>query len=690
MRIEKVRIENFRLLENFEMTLEPTATVIVGRNNSGKTSLAEIFGRLTSDQAAMFRLEDFSAGTRSRFLDAKARFDAGETHESVRDALPAITVTLTLRYAADSPNLGPLSDFIIDLDPDCTQAIARVAYRPSLANISALFDMPVLDGEHPEEARIAHFFRGLRDNIAKAYEVRLTAVDPTDETNERMLERKALTKLIQCGFIAAQRTLDAGKSGETNVLGKLLEVLFATASAENATPEDQGTAARLKSAVDALQVQIQSSVNQQFEELLPTFDNFGYPGLSDPQLRTETVLEVESLLSEYTRVFYTGSHGVHLPEGYNGLGTRNLIYILLQLTAFYKAYQSRSVLPGVHVVFIEEPEAHLHPQMQEVFIKQLENIVVIFADQYPQAARWEVQFMVSTHSSHLANEASFDSIRYFLTRPNAAGPARHTVVKDFRRGLDAIAEPDRTFLHKYMTLTKCDLYFADKCILIEGPSERILMPRICRLVDEQIEDANRLSRQYVSVIEVGGAYAHRFYPLLDFLEIKSLIITDVDAVRQNAQGRWEKCRYAIGTRTSNAAIKDWFGNHEITAEELRQKEPLQKIAGYRRIAYQIPEPGLAACARSFEDALVLANPGHFGLQEGEDWEEAAWNKAQDMPKTETALAFALEIEAWNVPRYLSEGLTWLADGAAQVQSAGEQPAAPPEAPATVGAISEHA
>uniref|UniRef100_UPI0013D8B0C2 AAA family ATPase n=1 Tax=Acinetobacter baumannii TaxID=470 RepID=UPI0013D8B0C2 len=61
MRIEKVRVEGFRLLKDPEILLEPTATVIAGRNNSGKTSLTEVFDRFAGDGGVKFRLEDFAA-----------------------------------------------------------------------------------------------------------------------------------------------------------------------------------------------------------------------------------------------------------------------------------------------------------------------------------------------------------------------------------------------------------------------------------------------------------------------------------------------------------------------------------------------------------------------------------------------------------------------------------------------------
>ena len=66
-----------------------------------------------------------------------------------------------------------------------------------------------------------------------------------------------------------------------------------------------------------------------------------------------------------------------------------------------------------------------------------------------------------------------------------------------------------------MTLTKCDLYFADKAILVEGTTERLLMPKLCQLVDESLDEPQKLARQYVTCVEV-GAHAHIFIHSLTF------------------------------------------------------------------------------------------------------------------------------------------------------------------------------
>ncbi|RYB96020.1 ATP-dependent nuclease [Ciceribacter ferrooxidans] len=682
MRIQKVRVEGFRLLQDVEIMLEPGSTVIVGRNNSGKTSLTDAFERFAGDGGAKFRLQDFSAGIRSKFFEAKELREKGEDPGKVLSALPRITITLTFAYESDAPSLGPLSAFVIDLDMNSTTAIVKLEYAPTLPSLQQLLD--VAEAPVGIDARV-HFMRHLKEAILKAYTVQVSAIDPTDPANVRPFEGTThLNALLQCNLVRAQRTLDHVKHGDTDVIGKLLSTLFKTASTPTAAVADQQLAAQLKSSVEAIEREVQSDFDTMLKALLPAINVLGFPSMNDTELQPETSLNVDALLSDHTKVVYTGADGVHLPEGYNGLGTRNLIYMLLQLESYHKLYRARPTRAATHLIFIEEPEAHLHPQMQEVFIQQLNAAVGKLSAKYPDEPTWQVQFVITTHSSHVANAAPFEAIRYFLNQQPVPALGRRTKVKDFKKGMTTIPEPDQQFLHQYMTLTKCDLYFADKAILVEGTTERVLMPRLCEFVDRDVDEEHKLVRQYITTVEVGGAYAHIFYPLLNFLELKTLVITDLDAVRLdttkdrkgNDRNVWKKCPVAMGERTSNAAIREWFrpagekadGEVEakpapdIDVKTLLAKTDVEKLSGNRRIAYQVPEtPGSNVCARSFEDALVLANPDKFELADGDNQAEDAWEIAQELPKSETALRFAIRETNWNVPRYIIDGLKWLSE-----------------------------
>lgn len=682
MRIKKVRVEGFRLLQDVEIMLESGSTVIVGRNNSGKTSLTDVFERFVGENGAKFRLEDFSAGSRKKFFEAKALREQGVDPEKVLATIPRITITLTFTYDSAAPSLGPLSPFIIDLDIDSSTAVVKVDYAPTLPMLPALLEVSAPpEGVNPQ----VHFMRHLKEAIPKGYGIQITAIDPTDPTNVRQFEgTSTLSALLQCNLVRAQRTLDHAKHGDADVIGKLLSTLFKTASATTAAAADQQLAAQLKSSVEGIERGVQLEFDEMLKDLLPAMSVLGFPSLNDTELRPETSLNVDALLSDHTKIVYASADGVNLPEGYNGLGTRNLIYMLLQLESYHKLYRARVTRPATHLIFVEEPEAHLHPQMQEVFISQLNAAVGKLSLKYPNEPAWQVQFVITTHSSHVANAAPFEAIRYFLNEQPVPAGGRRTKVKDFKKGMAEIPQPDQDFLHQYMTLTKCDLYFADKAIIVEGTTERILMPRLCEIVDQSIDEKHKLAKQYVTSVEAGGAYAHLFYPLLDFLELKTLVITDLDAVHQvtkkNKKGNdinvWEKCPVAIGERTSNTAIREWFrpeaekavaGWQDTPAPNidmpiLAAKADSEKLSGYRRIAYQVPEkPGSAICARSYEDALVLANLARFQIADDEDQAEEAWLIAQELSKSETALRFAIREKDWNVPRYISEGLKWLSE-----------------------------
>jgi len=306
----------------------------------------------------------------------------------------------------------------------------------------------------------------------------------------------------------------------------------------------------------------------------------------------------------------------------------------------------------------------LHPQMQEVFIRKISEIADAFSKELPGDRKWPVQFVVTTHSSHVANAAPFEAIRYFL---RVSHQGTQTKVKDLRLGLaGAGIDKDKEFLHKYLTLTRCDLFFADKAMLIEGPTERILMPKMIEIVDNDPANTKKLSTQYLTVVEVGGAYAHRFLNLIDFLELRTLIITDIDTTKAvvSAKGKttYQKCKVVEGTHTSNACIKEWFED-EVTPTLLAQKTDADKVKKTIRLAYQTCEDKGKACGRSFEDAFMLANSALFDLQGGSDEEKAddAWERVEKIGKTNFALEFAIEKTNWIIPKYIKEGLLWLAE-----------------------------
>ena len=656
MQLHKVTVRNFRLLADAELVLETRTTLIVGRNNSGKTSLSEAIRRFLVDQSPKFQIEDFSNSSYDRFCDALAARNAGRPDDEVRALIPNIELRLLFRYDPDQHDLGALSDFIVDLDPDCNEALVVARYELRDGAIDSLFaGQPT--GALTDDDRIA-FFQELRERVPDLFTASIWGKDPADDTNRKPMTVTALRSLLRTGFVNAQRGLDDDTSRDTDVLAKILEGLFTAAKSPTAGEEEQLNAQALQDAVRDIQNTIRGDFREKLQDLMPTLRDFGYPGLDGSELETETTLDVERLLSRHTRVRYAGHHGILLPESYTGLGIRNLIFILLRIVSFYRTFRAEPAAPGVHLVFIEEPEAHLHPQMQEVFIRQVSNIARQLSEAEEAPLPWPVQFIVSTHSSHVANAAGFESIRYFV--PTSVNGVRHTRIKDIRQGLRGTPLEHRRFLHQYLTLTRCDLFFADKAVLIEGTSERLLLPVIIDKLEEAEPGRPKLSSQYVTTMEVGGAYAHIFFALLDFLELRTLIITDLDAVSANGTA----CPVHQGTATSNACLKSWFGNDDSSPAALLASEDAAKIDNLRRIAFQRPEAEGGPCGRTFEDAFMLANPAIFDIEGATPNERAlsAWNKLTTIKKSQFALKHAIDHTDWTPPGYILDGLRWLAHG----------------------------
>ncbi len=659
-KVTRADVRNFRLLRDVSVAFDEDVTVCVGRNNTGKTSLAEVLSRFLRPGDIRLRVEDFSAEAYSEFALAYRAFAAGN-EEAARKLLPEISLTVFISYDKGTIEYGPLSSLIVDLDPDCTEVVVTVRYALKPGAMKDFFrDAPDEVEEGWGESVLLSL---VGPRIPHLFERSAIAVDPADEANFRSVSMTEVARAIKVDFVKAQRGLDDEKERPKEPIGKVLESLFIGASKADGNPLIKGIADEAEGALRQIFSSLDEKIQDMYEKMAPTVADFGYPGLGTRNFATRTTLDAKRLLSNFTSIKYPGSAGVELPETYSGLGSRNLLLILLTLFSYYREYAAQHNQSCIHLVFIEEPEAHLHPQMQEIFIHQLG----VFKKEFPATDResnsWNAQFLVTTHSAHIANRVGFSAVRYFRLdeHDDEVGASSSQVLN-----LADAPGVSRDFLRKYLTLTRADLFFADKAILIEGTSERLFIPAAIARFDKTDAEGGRggLASQYVAVMEVGGAYAHLFYPFLDFLGLPTLVITDLDAVKPGSK-QLESCCVTEGTTTSNEGIKKWFNREDINLAELTKLADAEiPVVEKRGLAYQVPERPGGACGRTFEDAFILANPALFGLNDFEgmkiaEQEQKARSLAKGQKKSNFAIRFAVEEEGWEMPRYIRRGLAWL-------------------------------
>ena len=651
MKLSKIKIKNYRLLVDTELEVDEKTTLIVGRNNTGKTSLFECFQKVLNDSpyGPSFNFNDYPLRKRKDLYEKFASYMSGSlSFEELLEEVEPISVELTVDYSLDGleDSLGALSPFIIDVESDLEIAIIRSEYKlkSDEKNIcSCLESIKKANEGCPSEDEI----RGaLKQNFNKLFELKVYAVNPKNQKEIQLKKQTELRELFPYNIIQAERRLGEDGSKDSSLRNLISDFFDVNEEELNSSISTQ--VKELRNIVSQANSGLQQQIDKILNDLLKKSVGFGYPNKEELQLQVTTQLSIGDQLKSQTQLSYAdGRNHEQLPSNHNGLGYKNLIKIAFLLAAFAKKLNKHedSCIP---LLFLEEPESHMHPQMQQAVAAYLETYL-------NQNTARGVQTLITSHSSQIANTMDFSKIRY----------AKRTNDSVAYKNLNAFVSKDRDnylFIKKYLTLTKCDLFFADKVILIEGGSERLLLPDMITKFDRSDNShsqTNKLRHQYYSLIEVGGAYAHKFIPFVEFLEIPCLIITDLDPVLDG-----KACLVSEGVTTSNATIKWWYrrlhGNPESTEtiplEDIMKMSSTDKTWDKCHIEFQTEEIGL--CGRSLEEAIRNVNREFYELDENIPEEKL---KFTGKSKTDFAIKLVYGCENYVIPSYIKNGLEWLND-----------------------------
>ena len=657
MQLAKIRIKNYRLLVDAELEVDPKTTLIVGRNNTAKTSCFECIGKVLD--GTQFSFNDYPLLKRENLYTDFASFMAKEiTFEDLCERLEPISIEFLVDYSLDAPedNLGALSPFIIDVDVDTTTALIRAEYKLKADEKSIwkiLEPSYYVNGIFSPDDDVHN---AIISSFHKLFEMTIYAINPKNAEDKQIKKQKELSELFPFHIIQAERRL--GEDGtQDNSLSSLISDFF-DMSEDELDPSVSEKVKELRVIVETANKNVQQQSDSILSALVSNAVGFGYPNGEELQLGVTTQLNIDDQIKNQTQLSYTaGTSNERLPSTYNGLGYKNLIKMEFLLAAFAKKVEKRGDA-CIPLLFIEEPESHMHPQMQHAFAEYLEAFLA-------KITSIGIQTLLTSHSAHIANTMVFSKIRY----------AQKTKTGVIYKNLNTFAQENPSnidFIRKYLTITKCDLFFADKAIFVEGASERLLLPDMidkCAKAGNFDSQEYKLPAQYYALVEIGGAYAYKFIPFAEFLGIPCLILTDLDSVsgQKGANGRiyYSSVPVSRGETTSNETLKWWVrkkkeipedDNTQIALTDITSMSPADKTRCRCHIEFQTTENGL--CGHSLEEAIRNVNRTYYGLGDTPTEDDLEFSGKK---KTDFALNLICECEDYAVPAYIKNGLVWLND-----------------------------
>ena len=663
MKLAAVRIQGYRAHEDTTVTLENGLTVIVGRNNTGKTSFIEIIDKfIGTNKRNGIHATDFSAGQRQEMINALRR---KSKKQNTNVSIPSIARTLVINYNLIEDNredIASIAPYLTTLDTECTTLEIECKYAPTneRAVRNLLTESTIKKSEKIEDKLLKLIEE--TGEYKTTYQARSTFADNAikNTNNARILTKEEVRAIVNTEYIYAQINLDDTSTDNGHHLSSAFERFYKEVAEDTQLRHD------LDDRIDGMQTSLSNAYSQFFEDAIAQIAHFtSDTSAGSLTLKVESELNTSRMINSTTRVKYTDNTSSQTyPESHNGLGYSRLTYTILQILAFKERWKHSQQSTPINILFIEEPEAHLHPQMQEVFIRLVSSLLDTGS-----------QLIITTHSSHVLSERQLKSLRYFK-RIND-----RVVCKDISEWADNYKTDNikaYTTVSNYIQLRISDLFFADCAILVEGAAERLLLPKAIQSC------ATNLRSTHYTIIEVGGIYAKHIIPLLEFIELPSIVITDIDSIENKQHGKKAEPKPSPELKSANPTINEYVG--KMTFTELLTLDTTRKVYNNLvRICYQAEADGYQFTteqrkyARTLEDALIYANAHLFASSAlKEHFQEPLIKKLLEKEPNEDTIAenayeivsdnhfqkttFAIDctlVDGLIFPPYVQEGLLWL-------------------------------
>lgn len=546
--------------------------VLIGQNNSGKTTIIKALSILFDQSSSKsMTINDFSKNI---------------TIEELKEKPPEIKISAVIKESDDeekySDDLVTVSDWLVDLESPYKAKINYHYYLPEKEIDNYMDSIKDISVEDPDE-----YWKEIERKFLKKYKYKRYVGNPEHKNS---LESSDLKK-FDFQFLSPIRDVERDLyTGSNTLLKEIIDFFMDYDIKTNDKLSNKEKEEKIKKNKNKFSEGTKPLINQLHQrmkagkkEILKYAERTGASFDDSKPEFAGKILDTE--LYSALKLMVENKTGIKIPADQNGLGYNNLIYISLLLAKMQK--DASGVYLGSNakvysILAIEEPEAHLHPNMQYLFLKFLN-------DNQKNKVR---QTFITSHSPNIT--AAVDLDKLIVINKTQRHVAISYPAEVF--GEEKEDKASKKYIERFLDVTKSDIFFAESIIFVEGISEQILIPEFAKIMGKDLTD------KHISIINLGGRYFKHFLKLFDTeknpnaLIKKIACITDLDPVRKKDEknARWKACNpFAVDTNENfeyKACSNDLVGNYDDEEYHIRVFSQKEKESS------------------TFEYDLLLANP----------------------------------------------------------------------------------
>ncbi len=590
-------------IEDEKINVSPNMTLIVGKNNSGKTTIINALDILINK--GRFRCDDFNVYYLRDLFDA---YKQNPTDEVIKDNSPTLEFEFEIGFNGEN-EMDVLSNLyqvlsISDIESDA--CIIKIKYEITenanfVKNVSNLISQLSCK----DEQLIFDKFKNLIN------ETEFT-INYYNSLNEKITNFK-ISDLVELTYIRANNIREEGCL--TKAFAKIVECKYQNERNTEQIPD-------LDDEIDNVNKTLTNYMEKTHSE---RFNKTIKKMIDDKKLQVllKSNLSVRSLLNTVIKYYFVERNN-EIPEDQFGLGFTNLIMIVAEILEYMEKYPNTAYNSQINLIAIEEPETFMHPQMQEQFIDKINETISDLL--HTNKKNINSQLIITTHSAHIVNNkiqtgGTFNNINYVkeenkvskiiilndediskLTKADLKNLKNIETNDDIEKYNDYL---NFEFIKKHIIHNLTDIFFADALIFVEGICEY-------HLLKYYISKDDKLNKQYISIVLIDGAHAKMYDKLISLINIPTLIITDLD-IHRNPKEKGEKYEEGDdtlvgdyiqitsleGRKTTNETLKEYLGSDKKLEEyDYYEKNNL-------KVVFQKECEGVYPT--SFEESFLLLN-----------------------------------------------------------------------------------